>query len=77
MRITLQGFTDIKNLLRYDTGNKPKYGRKGSTDRGTVRCECGRCVGHLILKSNKVTGWFEPECECGNKIDWSEADKNL
>lgn len=77
MRIKLQGFVDIKNVLRYDVGIKPKYGRKGSTDRGIVRCQCSRCIGTLILKDNEVTGWFEPECECGTKIDWSEANAKL
>ena len=78
MQIKFNRLTDVKEVTKYNTGVKPRYGKKGSTSRGSAWCSCGQCVGSLLLFLNgTVKGWFETECGCGNRIDWSEVEENL
>ena len=77
MRIRFGSDTDIVELLKFNIGIKPRYGK--GTMKGCVWCSCGCCTGDILkLKNNKVIGWINVECcYCGNKIDYSEADKYL
>lgn len=78
MRITFEKPTSIKKVLSFNQGVEPRWGKKGSTSRGTVWCTCGECVGYLLLLSEcVVVGWFETKCSCGNHIDWSKVNSNI
>ena len=77
-RTTLKVSADISVVTKHNEGIKPRYAGKGSTMRGCAWCSCGICASELLkLPDNMVIGWFNVECSCGNKIDWSEADKNI
>ena len=68
----------ISKVTKYNDGTKPSYAKKGSTMRGCAWCCCGACVSDLLmLPGDMVMGHFKVECDCGNRIDWSEADKNI
>lgn len=78
MMITLDRLSNIEEIKQFNTGIKPRYGKKGSTSRGNAWCSCGKCIGNLLLFPNRmVMGWFETRCRCGNEIDWSVADEYL
>lgn len=76
MRVRFEDCTDILEVLKFNNGIKPKYGK--GTSKGCAWCSCGRCVGDILLfKNNNVVGWLDTECSCGNQIDWSEANDKL
>ena len=77
MRIKFHNYTDISEVLKFNTGIKPKYGK--GTMEGVVWCSCGCCTGDIVLwENNTIIGWIDTECiSCGNKIDYSEADKHI
>lgn len=76
MKISFKDHTDISEVLKFNTGIKPIYGK--GTMKGCAWCSCRRCVCNLLLfKNNTVVGFLETECSCGNKIDYSDADKYL
>ena len=77
MRIEFNEKTDISELQKYNDGIEPAYAPKGSTHRGTAWCgrsDCPRCVGNLmLLPDNKIVGFIDTECSCGQKLNWSTA----
>lgn len=77
MRVRFEDYTDILEALKFNVGSKPRYGK--GTMKGCTWCSCGCCTGNILLfKNNKIVGWLDTECNvCGNKIDYSEADKYL
>lgn len=79
-RIEFGNLTDIREVLKYNKGIKPRYAGKSSTLRGVVNCECNCCVGNLLyyIEIRKVVGWIDTMCsQCGSEIDWSESDRYL
>ena len=76
MRIKFDNYTDVSEVLKFNIGINPIYGK--GTMKGVAWCSCGKCVGNILLfKNNKVVGFLETECNCGNQINWSEADKYI
>ena len=76
MRINFERRVNTSVLLTNNIGVEPTYGK--GTMRGVAWCPCGKCVGNMILvEKDKVVGWIDTECSCGNQIDWSEADKYI
>ena len=77
MRIKFDDRTDISEVLKFNSGIKPRYGK--GTMKGVVWCSCCCCTGNILLfQNNKIVGWFDTECSvCGNQIDYSEADKYI
>lgn len=78
MRITFKEPISTSEVLKFNDsdGVVPRYGT--GTMKGVFWCPCGKCVGDiLLLNDNNVVGWFDTECSCGYKIDWSLADKYL
>lgn len=75
MKVSFKKWTDISEVLKFDTGINLIYGK--GTMKGCAWCSCGRCVGNLLCKNNKVVGFLNTECSCGNQIDWSDADKYI
>lgn len=75
MRVNFERRVDASEVLKFNVGIKPRYGR--GTMKGCTWCSCGCCTGCMILlEENKIIGWLDTECTvCGNKIDYSEADK--
>lgn len=70
--------TDVNEILKYNKGSYPRFSPKSSTGRGSANCsKCYVCVCNLIYEDNKVVGWLETTCKCGEDINWSEADKYL
>lgn len=76
MRVYFKDPTDVSEILKFNDGIVPRYGR--GTMKGVFHCPCGKCVGDmLLLNDNTVIGWLDTECTCGYKIDWSRADKYM
>ena len=74
MRITFKEPTNVSEVQKFNNGIVPRYGR--GTMKGVFWCPCGKCVGDILLLNNdNVVGWIDTECDCGYKIDWSQADK--
>lgn len=74
MRVNFKEPTNISEVLKFDTGVVPRYGK--GTMKGAFWCPCSKCVGNiLLLNDNQIVGWFDTECSCGYKINWSQADK--
>ncbi len=79
MRIIFDSPANITEVLKFNTGIKPRYANRGSTAHGEVWCpRCNQCLCNMISENKLVIGWFETECKnCGNPIDWSEASNYL
>jgi hypothetical protein len=78
MRIEFKDYTDVSEVLKYNTGFKPIYGK--GTMKGAVWCSCNCCTGNLLYfkERNKVVGFFDTECSaCRKQINYSEAGKYL
>ena len=74
MKIKFEDWVDKTEVLKYNAGVKPHFGR--GTMKGIAWCTCEKCVGNLVIMHDSTYGWFETECSrCGNSIDWSEAEK--
>ena len=78
MRINFKDYTDISEVLKFNTGIKPLYGK--GTMKGCAWCSCGCCTGDILYfkEKQKVVGFLDTECTvCGKQINYSEADKYL
>ena len=75
MKVLFKDWTDISEVLKFNTGINLTYGK--GTMKGCAWCACGRCVGNLLFQNNKIVGWIYTECVCGNKVNWSDADKYI
>jgi hypothetical protein len=78
MRIKFKDYTDISEVLKYNTGLKPIYGK--GTMKGVVWCPCGCATADTVYfkDKNKLVGWISTECPvCSKQIDYSEAEKYI
>lgn len=72
MRVRFEDYTDILEVLKFNNGIKPKYGK--GTMKGCIWCSCGCYTGNILLfENNKIIGQFDTECSiCGNQINYFE-----
>lgn len=76
MKIEFNEYVDISEVLKFNEGIKPAYGK--GTMKGVAWCECGKCVGNLLFFRGKIVGFLETYCSrCGKQINYSEADKYI
>ena len=70
--------TSIEEVIKYNKGIKPRYSK--GTGKGDANCpNCIRCVCSLLYykKQRVVVGWLYTKCDCGEKIDYFEAENYI
>lgn len=53
MRVRFEDYTDILEVLKFNNGIKPRYGK--GTMKGCIWCSCGCYTGNILLfENNKI-----------------------